>query len=93
MHFNDDDNAQASTDSFFKVRLLFSKVTKQFLKVKETPQQSVDEVMVAHKGKMAGNLCHYMANKPDKFGYKLFCRASIDGSIKEKQPIAAILYN
>ena len=37
--------------------------------------------MVAYKGTMAENLRQYIANKPDKFGYKLFCRSSIDGFI------------
>ena len=83
IHFNDNDNAKASTDRFFKVRPLFTKVVRQFLQVKETPQQSVDEVMVGYKGTMAGNLRQYIANKPDKFGYKLFCRASIDGFIHD----------
>ena len=83
IHFNNNDNAKASTDRFYKIRPLFTGVTKQFLRVKETPQQSVDEVMVAYKGTMAGNLRQYIANKPDKFGYKLFCRASIDGFIHD----------
>lgn len=83
IHFNNNDNAKTSTDRFFKIRPLYSGITKQFLKVKETPQQSIDEVMVAYKGTRAGNLRQYIANKPDKFGYKLFCRASIDGFIHD----------
>ncbi|MPC73199.1 hypothetical protein E2C01_067520 [Portunus trituberculatus] len=27
--------------------------------------------MVAYKGTIAGNLCQYVAKKPDKWGYKL----------------------
>ncbi|XP_050704963.1 piggyBac transposable element-derived protein 3-like [Eriocheir sinensis] len=83
IHFNNNDYAKASTDRFYKIRPLFTGITKQFLRVKETPHQSVDEVMVAYKGTMAGNLRQYIANKPDKFGYKLFCRASIDGFIHD----------
>ncbi|KAK3892433.1 hypothetical protein Pcinc_003666 [Petrolisthes cinctipes] len=83
LHFNNNENVQASTDRFFKVRPFFSGVTKQFQKVAETPTQSVDEVMVAYKGTRAGSLRQYMQNKPDKWGYKLFCRASIDGFIHD----------
>ncbi|KAK3888367.1 hypothetical protein Pcinc_005525 [Petrolisthes cinctipes] len=83
LHFNNNENAKSSTDRFYKVRPLFSGITKQFLQVKATPTQSIDEVMVGYKGTMAGNLRQYIANKPDKFGYKLFCRASIDGFIHD----------
>lgn len=35
--------------------------------------------MVAYKGKTAGNLRQYIKSKPDKWGFKLFARASQDG--------------
>ncbi|XP_064116563.1 uncharacterized protein LOC135222405 [Macrobrachium nipponense] len=57
----------------------FTKVTREFLKVPETPIHSIDEVMVAYKGTRAGNLRQYVAKKPDKWGFKLFCRSSVDG--------------
>ena len=83
LHFNNNENARGNTDRFFKVRPLFSAVTRQFLKVPETPTQSVDEVMVSYKGTRAGTLRQYIQTKPDKWGYKLFCRASIDGFIHD----------
>ncbi|KAK3889337.1 hypothetical protein Pcinc_006654 [Petrolisthes cinctipes] len=49
----------------------------------QTQKQSVDEVMVAYKGKTAGNLRQYIKNKPDKWGFKLFARASQDGFIHD----------
>ncbi|XP_065812570.1 piggyBac transposable element-derived protein 3-like [Labrus bergylta] len=39
--------------------------------------------MVVYKGKTAGNLRQYIKNKPDKWGFKLFARASEDGSIHD----------
>ena len=51
--------------------------------MKETPTQSIDEVMVAYKGTRAGNLRQYIQTKPDKWGYKMFCRATIDGFIHD----------
>ena len=39
--------------------------------------------MVAYKGKRAGNLRQYIQFKPDKWGYKLLCSASIDGFIHD----------
>ena len=83
LHFNNNENLQGTTDRFFKIRPLYAAMTRQFLKVKETPMQSIDEVMVSYKGTRAGNLRQYIQTKPDKWGYKLFCRASIDGFIHD----------
>ena len=83
LHFNDNDQAAGSQDRFFKMRPPFTKVTREFLKVPETPVHSIDEVMVAYKGTRAGNLRQYVAKKPDKWGYKLFCRSSVDGFVHD----------
>ena len=83
IHFSDNEQARTSKDRFFKIRPLFTKITKEFLKVPETPVNSVDEVMVAYKGTMAGNLRQYICDKPDSWGYKLFCRSSDDGFIHD----------
>ena len=83
LHFNNNENLGGSTDRFFKIRPLFSSIVRQFQLVKATPTQSIDEVMVAYKGTRAGNLRQYIQSKPDKWGYKLFCRASIDGFIHD----------
>lgn len=83
LHFNDNHQCRGSQDRFYKIRPLFTKVTKEFLKVKATPVNSIDEVMVAYKGTRAGNLRQYIANKPDKWGYKLFCRSSVDGFVHD----------
>ncbi|XP_068242384.1 piggyBac transposable element-derived protein 2-like isoform X2 [Palaemon carinicauda] len=42
IHFNDNDQAAGSQDRFFKVRVPFTKVTRVFLKVPETPIHSID---------------------------------------------------
>ena len=83
VHFNDNDYAKSSSDRFYKIRPILSAMTKQFRKVRETPTQSVDEVMVSYKGTRAGNLRQYIQSKPDKWGFKLFCRGSIDGFIHD----------
>ena len=83
LHFNDNTQAVGTQDRYFKVRPLINSITKNFLAIPETPQQSIDEVIVAYKGKRAGNLRQYMKDKPDKWGYKFFCRASIDGIIHD----------
>lgn len=61
---------------FFNIRPGFEMITKEFLKVSATLFNCVHEVMVVHKGTVAGNL--YIANKQDRWGYKLFCRAGVD---------------
>ena len=83
LHFNDNHQAVGTQDRYFKVRPLITSITKNFLAIPETPQQSIDEVIVAYKGTRAGNLRQYMKSKPDKWGYKFFCRASIDGIIHD----------
>uniref|UniRef100_A0A4W6C6T3 PiggyBac transposable element-derived protein domain-containing protein n=1 Tax=Lates calcarifer TaxID=8187 RepID=A0A4W6C6T3_LATCA len=70
IHFNNNTQISGTSDRFFKVWPLFN-------------PQSVDEVMVAYKGKTAGNLRQYIKNKPDKWGFKLFARASEDGFIHD----------
>ena len=39
--------------------------------------------MVSYKGTRAVNLRQYLQSKPDKWGFKLFCRGSIDGFIHD----------
>uniref|UniRef100_A0A672I0K1 PiggyBac transposable element-derived protein domain-containing protein n=1 Tax=Salarias fasciatus TaxID=181472 RepID=A0A672I0K1_SALFA len=83
VHFNDNTQIPGTVDRFFKIRPLFSFLNTVFRKEPQTPKQSVDEVMVAYKGKTAGNLRQYIKNKPDKWGFKLFARASEDGFIHD----------
>ena len=83
LHFTDNQQARGTSDRFYKIRPVYNIVTKAFLQIPETPVNSIDEVMVPYKGGMAGNLRQYIANKPDKWGYKLFCRASVDGFIHD----------
>lgn len=83
VHFNDNAQIPGNNDRFFKVRPLFNYLVTAFRREPETPKQSVDEVMVAYKGKTAGNLRQYIKSKPDKWGFKLFARASQDGFIHD----------
>ncbi|XP_043232535.1 piggyBac transposable element-derived protein 3-like [Amphibalanus amphitrite] len=83
LHFNDNSRAGGSVDRFFKIRPLFSFINTSFQSVPQTSRQSIDEVMVGYKGKTAGNLRQYIRNKPDKWGFKLFSRASEDGFVHD----------
>ncbi|KAM3850292.1 piggyBac transposable element-derived protein 2-like [Diretmus argenteus] len=84
VHFNDNDQqAYDNPDRFYKVRPLFEMLRQQCLLIPSTQKHSVDEVMVAYKGTRAGTLRQYIANKPDKWGFKLFCRASSCGIIHD----------
>nr|XP_053633709.1 piggyBac transposable element-derived protein 4-like isoform X1 [Cherax quadricarinatus] len=73
------DSTQKENDRFHKIKPLYTALTNACLKVPATPKQSVNEVMVAFKGKTAGSLRQYIITNPDKWGLKLFCRASEDG--------------
>ncbi|KAJ4945772.1 hypothetical protein JOQ06_023450 [Pogonophryne albipinna] len=59
VHFNDNTELPGSIDRFFKVRPLFSFLNSAFRREPQTPEQSVDEVIVAYKGKTAGNRRQY----------------------------------
>lgn len=83
IHFNDNTQVPGTIDRFFKIRPLFTFINRVFRNVPETPKQSIDEVMVAYKGRTAGTLRQYIKNKPDKWGFKLFSRASEDGFIHD----------
>lgn len=83
IHFNDNTELPGTSDRFFKVRPLFTFLNIAFRCEPQTPKQSVDELMVAYKGKTAGNLRQYIKNKPDKWGFKLFARASEDGFVHD----------
>uniref|UniRef100_A0A672YEF1 PiggyBac transposable element-derived protein domain-containing protein n=1 Tax=Sphaeramia orbicularis TaxID=375764 RepID=A0A672YEF1_9TELE len=83
IHFNDNQQCNESPDRFYKIRPLFVMLREQCLLIPSTHKHSVDEVMVAYKGTRAGTLRQYIANKPDKWGFKLFCQASSSGIIHD----------
>lgn len=68
-------------EGFYKVRPLLEMLRQQCLGFPASCKQSVDEVMVHYKGTGAGNPRQYISNKPDKWGFKLFCRARSTGII------------
>ncbi|CAB4061517.1 unnamed protein product [Lepeophtheirus salmonis] len=56
---------------------------EQCLLIPSTYKHSIDEVIVVYKGTRAGPLRQYIANKADKWGFKLFNRASSCGIIHD----------
>uniref|UniRef100_A0A672GR58 PiggyBac transposable element-derived protein domain-containing protein n=1 Tax=Salarias fasciatus TaxID=181472 RepID=A0A672GR58_SALFA len=91
VHFNDNTQIPGTVDRFFKIRPLFSFLNTVFRKEPQTPKQSVDEVMVAYKGKTAGNLRQYIKNKPDKWGFKLFGKTTLEAHGVPLMPIQKTL--
>ncbi|XP_039537279.1 piggyBac transposable element-derived protein 2-like isoform X2 [Pimephales promelas] len=83
VHFNDNFQMEGCPDRFHKIRPLFDMFREQCLLIPPTNRQSVDEVMVAYKGTRAGKLRQYIQNKPDKWGFKVFCRGSDSGIIHD----------
>ncbi|KAK4298821.1 hypothetical protein Pmani_028869 [Petrolisthes manimaculis] len=69
IHLNDNTQISGTVDRFFKVRPIFTFLNTMFRAELQTQMQSVDEVMVAYKGKTAGNLRQYIKNKPDIWGF------------------------
>lgn len=83
IHLNDNQQCNKSPDRFYKICPLSEMLHEQCLLIPSTYRHSVDEVMVAYKGMRAGILCQYIANKPDKWGFKLFCRANSNDIIHD----------
>uniref|UniRef100_A0A673IQ48 PiggyBac transposable element-derived protein domain-containing protein n=1 Tax=Sinocyclocheilus rhinocerous TaxID=307959 RepID=A0A673IQ48_9TELE len=76
VHFNDNFQMEGCTECVHKICPLFDMLREQCLLIPPTNMQSVDEVMVAYKGTIAGKLWQYIQNKPDKWGFKIFCQVS-----------------
>ncbi|XP_047132711.1 piggyBac transposable element-derived protein 3-like isoform X1 [Hydra vulgaris] len=64
-------------DRAWKLRPWLEKLRENFLKVSPEENQSVDEIMVAFKGRSF--LKQYVPNKPNKWGFKLWGRCGVSG--------------
>ncbi len=86
INFNDNQQCSENPDRFCKIRPLFEMLHKQCLLIPSTYKHSVDEVMIGYKGTRAGTLRQYIGKRPDKWGFKVFCRASSSGIIHDLLP-------
>lgn len=68
-------------DKLWKIRPWISSQRKNLEKLVPIQNQSVDEVMVAFKGR--SGLKQFMRNKPHRWGFKLWARAGIDGMLHD----------
>lgn len=82
IHFND--NMEDNGDRYHKIRALVEKVRRNCaLNIPEGKRFSIDEMMVPYKGTRAGSRKQYVRNKPKKWGFKFFVRASPSGLIHD----------
>lgn len=81
LHFNNNEGLNETTDRLYKIRPFLEILRQNCLKIEEESQFSIDEMMAAYKGTRAGNLRQYIANKPPKWGFKLFVRAGVSGIV------------
>lgn len=84
LHFVD--NSQQNEDRYFKIRPILEGVRRNCLKIEEEHRYSIDEMMVPYKGTRAGNRRQYVANKPKKWGFKIFVRAGVSGCVYDFIP-------
>lgn len=80
LHFVDNLNVTQETkdsDRVWKVRPWISGLRDNFLKVSPEEFHSVDEIMIAFKGRSL--LRQYLPNKPNKWGFKLWGRSGYSG--------------
>lgn len=68
-------------DRIWKVRTWVEGFRESLTKITPQQKQSVDEVMVAFKGR--SGLKQYLRNKPRKWGFKLWARAGCDGIVHD----------
>ena len=84
LHFNDNASmpfGQEGYDKLHKVRPLIEAVRRKFLEIPPSEHQSIDGQMVPFKGR--SSIKQYMKNKPHKWGYNVFTRASSDGIVHD----------
>lgn len=79
LHFAD--NSLEDTDRYYKVRPIAEKIRKNCLLQENENKFSIDEMMIAYKGRKAGNRKQYMKDKPNKWGFKNYVRAGVSGMI------------
>jgi len=72
-------------DRFFKIRPLIEKIRQVCLSIPEEGKFSIDEMMIAYKGKKAGSL---RQEKPIRWGFKFFVRAGTSGIIYDFLPFS-----
>jgi len=85
IHFVDNNLAtedEKTADRIWKLRPWIESIRKNFVAVSnDNENQSVDEIMVAFKGR---SICkQYMPNKPKKWGFKLWGRCSASGFLHD----------
>ncbi|XP_026746467.1 piggyBac transposable element-derived protein 3-like [Trichoplusia ni] len=82
IHFND--NLKDDGDRYYKIRPLVEKVRRNYASnIPEGKRFSIDEMMVPYKGTRAGSRKQYVRNKPKKWGFKFFVRASPSGLVHD----------
>ena len=83
LHFNDNTKMKKKNeqgyDPLFKIKPVLEHVRKNCLKVEPEEKSSVDEQMVAFKGRLG--IKQYIKNKPTKWGIKIFSIAGSSGII------------
>ncbi|CAH2011120.1 unnamed protein product, partial [Acanthoscelides obtectus] len=82
IHFQDN-NTDPQGDRLFKIRPFIEKLRQKCIAIEEEGLFSIDEMMIAYKGKKAGSLRQYMPKKPKKWGFKMFVRAGVSGIVQD----------
>ncbi|CAH2002401.1 unnamed protein product [Acanthoscelides obtectus] len=82
IHFQEN-NTDPQGDRLFKIRPLIEKLRQKCIAIEEEGLFSIDEMMIACKGKKTGSLRQYMPKKPKKWGFKMFVRAGVSGIVQD----------
>ena len=82
-HFNDNTKYKKrddeTRDRLFKIRPLFEMLRQDCLSQKPEEHNSIDEQMIPFKGRSF--LRRYMPQKPKKWGFKIFSRNGLSGTL------------
>ncbi|CAH2088690.1 unnamed protein product [Euphydryas editha] len=79
LHFVD--NNLEDSDRYYKVRNISEMIRRNCLQHESENTFSIDEMMIAYKGRKAGNRKQYVKDKPNKWGFKNYVRAGVSGMI------------
>lgn len=84
IHFvdNESPSEDVKTDKLWKIRPFLEKFRAQCLLVIPEEKQSIDDMMVPFKGRFS-HIKQYLRGKPNPWGFKIWCRCSIDGMLHD----------
>ena len=78
------DNTQITEDRYYKVRILFEKLSFSFKQYDSFVNHSVDECIIPYYGTHGTK--QFIRGKPIRFGFKIWCITSYESYLLHAEP-------